>query len=452
MTYRGDPTDGVGQLGELMRNADRGPDARPETGGEPVDPAERRRRRRRGRITSVVVVAVLLGLLGGYVGYTLTAPLPAAVGDAQLPTAAAGPAAAITLPADGAYALSVTGGDDFLGPDGGPLAALSSDDPRPMASITKVITALVILDAHPLADASDPGPTLTFSKADHDLYDAYYVQNATLAPMPTGSSMSLHDALELMLVVSATNYADAVSTWAFGSRSAFLRATKDWLAANGLTQTTVVEPTGLDARNTSTPSELLALGRLAMANPAIAAIVALPSVDVPGFAGFGNTNALLGVDGIRGIKTGTLDTANLLFSSQLDVGIGEPLELTGVVLGAFSRDSLDAEVRVWLDGIRDGFHDVTANEEGGVVGSYTTPWGESARVVFAEAATLRTWSDTPVTATMSELRLVTGDKGERVGEVTWTAGSRSVTVPVVLDSTIPPPDQWWRLTHPFELG
>lgn len=449
MSDRGDPSDGVGRLSELMSQAEYAAEL---DSPAPVDPALARRRRRRRRLTTAIVAVVLLGLLGGYVGYALTAPLPGAVGAVTLPTASPGPAAAVALPVDGVYGLSVTGGADFLGPGGGPLSTISADQALPIASITKIITALVILDKKPLSGPDDPGPTITFSKADHDLYDAYYVQGATIAAMPTGSTMSLHDALELMLVVSATNYADAVSTWAFGSRSAFLVATKSWLAANGFAQTRVVEPTGIDPGNTSTPSELIALGKLAMANPVIAALVAMPALDVPGFAGQSNTNALLGVDGIRGIKTGTLDTANLLFSSQLDVGTGEPLELTGVVLGAFSRDSLDAEVRAWLDSIRAGFHEVTANEQDAVVGTYTTPWGAKARVVLPEKAALLTWSDTPVTATMTELRLVTGEKGEQVGKLTWTAGSRTVTVPVVLDQTIAPPDQWWRLTHPFELG
>ena len=98
--------------------------------------------------------------------------------------------------------------------------------------------------------------------------------DATIAAMPTGSAMSEHDALETMLVASACNYAEAVSTWAFGSQGAFLSATKQWLAANGLTGTTIVEPTGISPRNTSTPSDLIAIGKLAAANPVIAQIVA----------------------------------------------------------------------------------------------------------------------------------------------------------------------------------
>ncbi len=450
VTYRGDPSDGVGRMSELMRQVEHAEYGSPA--GDPVDPGERRRRRRRRWITTAIVAAVLLGLVGGYTGWALTAPLPAAVGEVTAPSAQSGPEAAIALPVDGHYALSVSGGEQFLGPDAAGVAVTSDAGPVPMASITKLITVLVILDAKPLSGPDDPGPTITFSKADHDLYDVYYVQGATIAAMPTGSTMSLHDALELMLVISATNYADAVSSWAFGSRSAFLRATNAWLAANGFTSTTVVEPTGLDPRNTSTPSELIALGKLAMANPVVASIVGTTVLRVPGFEGHSNTNTLLGEEGIDGIKTGTLDTSNLLFSSHLDVGIGEPLVLTGVVLGAYSRDSINGEVRAWLASIRDGFHRVTVAEASDVVGTYTTAWGASAKVVLAEGASLLTWSNTPITASMSELRLTTGAAGEQVGEITWSAGSRSQTVAVVLESTIPQPDDWWRLTHPFELG
>jgi D-alanyl-D-alanine carboxypeptidase (penicillin-binding protein 5/6) len=71
----------------------------------------------------------------------------------------------------------------------------------------------------------------------------------------------------MMLVISASNYAEAASTWAFGSQPAFVSATKRWFAANGLAHTKIVEPTGIDPHNTSTPSDMIALGKLAMANP-----------------------------------------------------------------------------------------------------------------------------------------------------------------------------------------
>lgn len=230
---------------------------RPEDGRAPVDPAAGRCGRR-VLLGILAVVAMLLLVSGGYAAWALTTPLAPPVITSEAPHAAPGPAAAIALPVDGASAISVTGGEEYLGADGFSLAG-GTGEARPIASISKLITALVVLDAHPLVDAVDPGPTITFDKADHDLYDAYYVRGVTIAAMPTGSSMSLHDALATMLIPSASNYAEAVSTWAFGSQSAFLRAARDWLAAQGMSGTTIVEPTGLSPRNISTPADLMIL-------------------------------------------------------------------------------------------------------------------------------------------------------------------------------------------------
>src|SRR5690554_6232259 len=54
----------------------------------------------------------------------------------------------------------------------GVLASTGADEPRPIASITKVITALVVLEQHPLAEG-EPGPTITFDRADVRYYHEY---------------------------------------------------------------------------------------------------------------------------------------------------------------------------------------------------------------------------------------------------------------------------------------
>src|SRR5690606_2557279 len=254
-------------------------------------------RRRNGLVSGAVTLA-LLASLGGYTAFALTAEVGTATFDLDVPAIETPAAAQVHLSPDGATAVRVHGGERYLGAEASDIwAAAGGDGPRPMASVSKLVTALVILDAKPLAGPDDPGPTITFDRDDHALYDKYYLLNATIAAMPAGSSMSLQDALEAMLIVSACNYAEAVSTWAFGSQSAFLRAAETWLAEHGLTSTRLVEPTGIDDRNTSTPADLIALGELALANPAIARIVQQPTLDVPHIPPASNTNDLLGLDG-----------------------------------------------------------------------------------------------------------------------------------------------------------
>jgi D-alanyl-D-alanine carboxypeptidase (penicillin-binding protein 5/6) len=447
-----DPSGGLDGLAELMDHEQIFPDRQ----GRQIDPAIRRRRRRRGWLITGAVIAVILMIGGGYVGWALTAPLDDPVGTHQSPTVPVPAAAVIALPSEGASAIAIAGADEYLGEAAGDLWVSTGavDEPRPIASISKLITALVILDAKPLTDAADRGPTVTFDKADHDLYDKYYVMGATIAAMPTGSSMSLRDALATMLIPSACNYAEALADWAFGSQRAFVDATTRWLSAHGLTHTTIVEPTGIDARNTSTPGDLLALGRLAAADPVIAQIVAMPSLSLPGPGGMNNTNTLLGSDGITGLKTGTLGAgfSNLLYSATLDVGAAQPLTVVGVQLGGASKESVNRSVLALLDSVRNGFLTVELAAEGQEVGTYTTPWGSGARLVLGDGASIFTWSDTPITLTMDLDTPTAWKDGEVVGSVTWTAGPNTVSVPVELEGGIRPPTQWWRLTHPGELG
>ncbi|WP_347977869.1 D-alanyl-D-alanine carboxypeptidase [Microbacterium sp. ProA8] len=451
MTTDQQTPDELSEFADLMRREEEFPGRR-----YGIDPRVRRARRRRGWIITAVVFALLIGGSGAYVAWALNAPLaaPEAV-VSSAPVVAAPAPAALAFPSQGAAAISVSGGDAYFGPTASGIWATSgTGEPRSMASITKLITAMVILDARPLADGSDPGPTITFDKADHDLYDKYYVMGATIARMPTGSTMSLRDALATMLIPSASNYAEAVSTWAFGSQGDFVDAARRWLAAHGLTGTTVVEPTGISPRNISTPADLLTIGKLALAHPTIVNIAATRSLSLPGPGGMSNTNTLLGVNGINGLKTGNLgeDSYNLLYSARLDVGAAEPLTVVGVAMGGATRESLNTDVIRTLDSIRAGFQRVPLVSEGVEVGSYSTPWGSTARMIVADDASIFTWSDTPITATMQTTTPKTYEDGEVVGSITYTAGPNSATVPLEIDGSIIPPTEWWRLTHPSELA
>ncbi|WP_323986097.1 D-alanyl-D-alanine carboxypeptidase family protein [Microbacterium plantarum] len=450
MTRRDSESDDLGEFGEFFSAAAGVPAASPEEAS-----ASRRRRRRTGWIAAAVTAAIVLGAPGGYAAWALTAPLKPAAGEVSIPRAPAPPAAVdLGLTADGAAALSVAGAEPYLGPEAaGVWMVQGGDDPRPIASITKLVTALVVLDAYPITDG-DRGPTLTFDRDDHALYDAYFVRDATIAPMPIGSSLSLRDALSTMLIPSASNYAEAIAVWAFGSVSGFRAAADRWLTANGLERTSIVEPSGLDPRNTSSPSDLIALGRIAAADPTVAAIAATPSLTLPGPGAMANTNRLLGQSGITGLKTGTLEEsgASLLYTATVDVGLPEPLSVVGVALGGSSQRGVGASVLGILQRVSDGFHVTSVAQPRQQIGTYTTAWGSSARVVLGEGASLRTWSDTPIVVDgdVREPRLWTD--GEVLGEITWSAGPESVTVPVVLDGEIEPPSEWWRLTHPGEIG
>ncbi len=389
---------------------------------------------------------MLIGLAGAgaYVPSMLLAPLDEATVVEQAITASALTASAPAYPGYGSTAVGAVGFDGLLAEDGDP-------DPRPIASISKVVTALVVLDAHPL-EGSDEGETITLSADDTALVAKYRSLGGKVEPMRAGWSFTQREVLEVMLVSSANNYAELLAGWAFGSQAAFVDAAGVWLTEHGLASTTITEPTGMSPRNTSTASDLVALGMLALQHPLVADIVGSKRVELPGIGTIKNGNDLLGIDGVDGIKTGTLDEAGacLLFATDLEVG-AETVTVVGVVLGGVDHDSLDVSVQSLLASVEQGFHEVRVASEGDVFARFATEWGESADATAMSDISVLVWSDTQVAADIRPAGITTGARGDAAGQVDFTVGDELVSVDLELSRDLPGPDAWWRLTHPLEL-
>jgi len=397
----------------------------------------------RRRLAAALVVAVIAA--GGvYLPMTLMAPIGPASASIDPFEAPVRDASELAFPGVGASGISAVGFD-------GVLASSGSDDPLPIASISKVISTLVVLDAKPLA-VGENGPDIVFSQADAELYDKYQRVGGIVEPVTAGLAMSQRNLLEVVLVSSANNYAESLAGWAFGSQAGFVDATASWLTARDLDSTVIVEPTGMSPGNVSSVPDLLRIAKLALENPVVADIVASTSVEVPYIGTVKNTNKLLGVQSIDGIKTGTLAEAGscLLFSTEYTVG-SSVVTVVGVVLGGEDRESLEVGIRSLVDGIAAEFHEIRLAEQGEVFASYSTAWGQSANAVAAETSSVLVWSDTPVSGAVAVLPLVKAARGDTIGEVTFTVGDSQVSVPLLLDAEINDPGPWWRLSHPLEL-
>jgi len=387
--------------------------------------------------------AIVLGTVF-YLPLTLLAPLGSVEAAVAPVEVAAQPAAALEWPALGTSAVGAVGYDDLLGTGGSGATA-------PIASISKIISALVVLQEKPLA-LGDTGPDITFTSKDVAIRDAYRAVNGATEPVSAGLTLSQRQVMDVMLVESANNYAESLVTWAFGSVDEFVPVANEWLKTNGLNSTSIVEPTGMSPQNVSSASDLVALGKLALANPVIAAIVNTSTETVPGVGDLKNSNNLLGSDGIRGIKTGTLDEAGacLLFAADYVVG-GETITIVGAVLGGTDHKSLNVAVKALLADVEESFRVVPLTTAGQPFGTYTTPWGETANLVATKDTSAVVWSDTPVSTKVVADDVGTAKKGDDVGEVTFTVDGELVTVPLELAATIDDPGAWWRLTNPAAL-
>jgi D-alanyl-D-alanine carboxypeptidase (penicillin-binding protein 5/6) len=379
-----------------------------------------------------------------YLPLTLLAPVKPAVVTVAAPVDEPPVVPALALPGYGASAIGAVGYPGVLAQSGA-TAAL------PMASITKVITALVVLDAHPL-ELGEAGPTATMTSTDVALYSSYVAQNGTVSNVRAGMTFTERQLLELTLVKSANNYTTSMAIWAFGSHDGFLAAARAWLAENGLDQIVINEPTGIDRSNVAPVDQLVELGRIALAHPVIAEIVAKTATDVPPLGLLPNTNKLLGLGGVDGIKTGTLDDfgANLLFSADYTVG-ASTVTVIGVVVGGPDHDVIDRDILTLLDSVLANFAEVEVAADAEAFATYTAIWGASVPAVAAERATLLTWGGAPVTVEVETDDVRTGTAGEDVGDLVFTSGPMSVRIDLELAADLGDPGPWWRLTNPASL-
>jgi serine-type D-Ala-D-Ala carboxypeptidase (penicillin-binding protein 5/6) len=413
---------------------------------EPDARALRARVYRRRRIVVFGVLALVVALLttgGIYTANALGAPIPAAAPSVTDPEPIAAAPQQLSLPGFGSYAVGAVGFDGLL---------VAGDDAAsvPIASIAKVITALVVLEAHPIA-AGEGGPEIAYTDADIDIYWNMVAQNGSVAPVVAGSTLTLRESLEAMLLPSGNNYAISIANWAFGSEAASTERANAWLAEHGLAATHVVDASGLSLDNVSTAADLVKLGEIALTDPVLSEIVAIPSVDIPELGTVKNSNKLLGTHGVDGIKTGTTDdAANLLFSADVPVG-SSSVTIVGVLLGGETHAVLNDAIAALLDSIAPGFHEVKPLEANQVLAEYETPWGDSARARTAGGASVVVWNDTPVDVEVHAAPVTLAARGDEVGRAVVRAGAQEITVPLVLDASLDDPGAWWRLTNPGAL-
>lgn len=399
-------------------------------------------RRTPWRASVLVPIASVLLVVAAYAVTTLMWPLhaiPPTVSAVQVQPIAA-PAATPAWPEQGNAAISVGG---ISG------TTATTLDASAIASITKVVTALVVLDEMPL-DPGEQGLEFRFGYADTVAYWNYLARGESALDVPSGGVLTEYQLLEGMLVGSANNYADRLAGNLWPTDAVYADAANDWLRQHGVPGVTVVEPTGIDAGNVADPASLIPLAQRALANPVIAEIVAKKVVELPGAGRVENTNGLLADEGVVGIKTGTLNTYELL--SAKDIVVGEtPVRLYAAVMGQpDDKARLDAS-RALYDQLEAELQLVPSVTSGTVAGMVDTAWGEQVAIVTAADAAVILWNGGSGTVTTTYALGDSRDSGDEVGTLSVRGPLDGTTVALRLAADIEGPTAWWRLTHPLEL-
>lgn len=236
-------------------------------------------------------------------------------------------------PAQGQGAYQLGAGRPAAGPD---------QHPVPIASLAKVMTAVVVLRHLPL-DADADGPALVIRAADVADTARRARRDESVVPVRAGERLTEREALMALLLPSANNVAVLLARYVSGSPDAFVAEMNDTARSLGMTRTTYTDPSGYDAGTVSTAIDQLRLARYAAADGTLAAMMATPSYRIPVAGTVRNTDTLLGRDGFVGMKTGSHDAAGGCFMFRAVRSVdGVRTELIGVVLGQPGHNLINA--------------------------------------------------------------------------------------------------------------
>jgi D-alanyl-D-alanine carboxypeptidase (penicillin-binding protein 5/6) len=230
------------------------------------------------------------------------------------------------------------------------LWARNATQVRPIASITKVMTALVVLQSGSLTRR------IRVPKAVKN-YVAKYGANAV--GLVAGQVFTVDELLHMMLIESAADAAYTLANAYGPGLPAFIGKMNAEAARLGLTHTHFTSPDGLpypsETSTYSTPAELVSLGEVAMEYPEFAGIVRLRYYTLKKGNGHGaysvtSSNELVGqYPGVVGIKTGFTDAAGhtLLFEAVRNgrVLIGDVLGSPPTGAAAGAQDA--AKILTW---------------------------------------------------------------------------------------------------------
>ncbi|QEI08835.1 hypothetical protein FXN63_25510 [Pigmentiphaga aceris] len=180
------------------------------------------------------------------------------------------------------------------------LLGQAENDAVPIASLTKLMTAMVVLDAAP-----DLSRHILI-----DERDANATAMGAASPLPVGASVPLDTVLKLALMASDNRAAHALARTYPGGETAFAQALQRKTAALHLEHTTLEEPTGLSTANRASAADVGKIVSAATSYPQIvrSTTTVAETLDAAGKQlRYRNTNPLVGAQGwdIRLSKTGT---------------------------------------------------------------------------------------------------------------------------------------------------
>ena len=214
--------------------------------------------------------------------------------------------------------------------DGRP-AASPHEQPVPIASLAKVMTAYVTLERYPLTGTQD-GFVITVSAAEAQAVADDAREGQSVVAVQPGEQLTERQLLEALLIPSGNNIAQMLAVEVAGSQTGFVAQMNAVARSLGMSHTTYTDPSGFDPGTVSTAADQLRVFRQAMRHEVFRQIVSMANVTLPVAGTLTNYNPLI-AEGYAG-KTGSDSAASgcLAFFTHVRAG-GRRLTAVGVVLG-----------------------------------------------------------------------------------------------------------------------
>ena len=392
-----------------------------------------------GRLVIVILAAIVA--LGAWNWFR---PVPAVAASASLHSqeTVQGPIPSLPWPKTGSAAVGASGP--------GLIASSGNEQPASAASVTKVMTALIVLTDKPIT-LDQPGPSVTITSADVQSYQTDLAANQSVVEVREGEKLTERELLEGLLIPSANNIADTLARWDAGTVDAFVASMNKKAADLHLGQTTFTDTSGASPSTVSTPSDLIALGMEAMKDPVFAQIVSMGETTLPVVGIVFNVDAALGQSGIIGIKTGSglAEGANFLFAATATVD-GRPVTLYGCVMGQPTLAIAFAAARTLIASMVPSLHVRRVIARNQAVAGYAAPWGGQADLVSTTDLDLVEWPGMILRQRLDARALLINqpvNAGTPAGSEHVVLGDYSFDVPLVTGSPLYPPGRLWRLTR-----
>jgi D-alanyl-D-alanine carboxypeptidase (penicillin-binding protein 5/6) len=315
--------------------------------------------------------------------------------------AAAAPAeAAVDPPSSSARAVLVaTSGGEVL-------YERDAERELPMASITKLMTAIVVLER------KRPGDVITVRET------AAAVGESSVHLL-VGEKLRVRDLLAAALIQSANDAAYALATGTAGDVSKFVGLMNAKARQLGLRHTHFVRPDGLDVPgHYSTARDVLKLARVAMKKHLVRRLVARRSATIAGGRSLHTWNDLLGrYPGLIGVKTGHTGAAGWC---EVAAARRDGVTIYTVVLGSPGRSQRNADLARLLAWGQDLFGRVRVVSTGYTYATSAIRLGEDSLPLVADRPVrVVVRVDQPLVETVVAPGLVSGpvEAGASLGEV-----------------------------------